>query len=144
MSGIFDAQLTRNFLAFFLHSRRANGPSFLHGGIRSWPSLVVQTYSFHPVKSNDSSWISSRRWRVEEGNGCLFSNSTIFNHFNNVVHSKWIFWWVSETRGSSLRIHLYTNRSIIHSYGNCAGSICYSQTSYFGFLPLQTSILIKI
>lgn len=59
-------------------------------GIRSWPSLVVQTYSFHPVKSNDSSWISSQRWRLEEGNGCLFSNSTILNHFNNVVHSKWI------------------------------------------------------
>lgn len=32
MSGIFDDQLTRNFLAFFLHSHRANGPSFLHEG----------------------------------------------------------------------------------------------------------------
>lgn len=32
MRGIFDAQLTRNFLAFFLHSHRANGPSFLHEG----------------------------------------------------------------------------------------------------------------
>lgn len=58
-------------------------------GIRSWPSLVVQTYSFHPVKSNDSCWISSQRWRLEEGNGCLFSNSTILNHFNKFVHSKW-------------------------------------------------------